>query len=59
MENRILHVDAGAGYDIVIEPGVLDDAGARIKAALPRAKRLFRLPPLRAASGGLSGKIEL
>ena len=41
MENRILHVDAGAGYDIVIEPGVLDDAGARIKAALPRAKRLF------------------
>ncbi len=41
MDTKILHVDAGAGYDIVIKPGVLDDAGAHIRKALPRAKRLF------------------
>ncbi len=41
MDRDILHVDAGGGYDILIEPGVLDRAGARIKAALPKAKRLF------------------
>ncbi len=41
METRTLHVDAGAGYDILIESGILDRAGERIKAALPRAERLF------------------
>lgn len=41
MDTKILHVDAGAGYDIVIEPDVLDAAGERIKEALPKAKRLF------------------
>ncbi len=41
MEERKLHVDAGAGYDILIAPGLLDGAGKHIKAALPKAKRLF------------------
>ncbi len=41
MDTKTLHVDAGAGYDIIIEPGILDRAGRHIKGALPRAKRLF------------------
>ncbi len=41
MDITTLHVDAGGGYDILISPGLLDEAGKRIKAALPRAKRLF------------------
>ena len=43
MDAKTLHVDAGGGYDIVIEPGVLDRAGELIKAALPRAKKIFVL----------------
>lgn len=41
METTTLHVEAGAGYDIIIENGVLDRAGELIKAALPKARRIF------------------
>ncbi len=41
METTALHVEAGAGCDILIEDGILDRAGEHIKAALPRAKRIF------------------
>ena len=41
MNSKTLHVDAGNGYDILISPGILDGAGARIRAALPAARRLF------------------
>ena len=41
METKTLHVDAGSGYDILMEPDILDRAGQHIRAALPRAKRLF------------------
>ena len=41
MKEMTLHVDAGGGYDILISPGLLDEAGKRIRAALPMAKRLF------------------
>lgn len=41
METKTLHVDAGKGYDILIEPGILDRAGGHIKAVLPKARRLF------------------
>ncbi len=43
MDAKTLHVDAGGGYDIVIEPGVLDRAGELVKATLPRAKKIFVL----------------
>ncbi len=41
METRALHVNAGGGYDIIIEPGILDRAGEHIRRTLPGAKRLF------------------
>lgn len=41
MDTMTLHVSAGGGYDILIEHGVLDRAGALIKATLPKARRLF------------------
>ena len=43
METKTLHVEAGSGYDIIIEPGVLDRAGEHIKNVLVRAKKLFVL----------------
>ena len=36
-----LHVEAGGGYDICVSPGILDAAGEHIRAALPKARRLY------------------
>ena len=35
----------GRDYDILIEPGLLDQAGAHCRTVLPRAKKLRLLSP--------------
>ncbi len=58
---RSVSVQASRSYEVLIGRGLLDEAGARVKAAAPKAETAVivsgdRVWPLYGARGSLAGK---